>query len=338
MNRQFTFENQNFQPDYMAFKFQRLDPFEEKQILDYLFKVGFNIYSELPPKHHSVRNHSKNRFKIYITKDIPFWQGTVIHFTGENGNYFYTLLKQKSIEWIFFNEATLARFDLCYLRENKKTDKIPSSEFFIACFDKIRRTYRNVTLEKNNAGLIEKVGRRKSYRCFRIYEKQESKIKFEYELKGRASEEYHSLLVSNRFEDLEHKLSLEFLEKFGKLLALNYPYLDWLLVQLRPLRNQEVTERSVKTDYITIMDPNLLTHHKHFYNLLQFLTYVQDLEYQVGDLGSTSYRQVKFRVRDFLKYTKESQNYYQLKELLQFFDYFKKTHWLNFLVILNIVV
>ena len=82
MNRQFTFENQNFQPDYIAFKFQRLDLFEEKQILDYLFKVGFNIYSELPPKHHSVRNHSKNRFQIYITKDIAFWQGSVIHFTG----------------------------------------------------------------------------------------------------------------------------------------------------------------------------------------------------------------------------------------------------------------
>ena len=77
------------------------------------------------------------------------------------------------------------------------------------------------------------------------------------------------------------------------------------------------------------MDPNLLTHHKHFCNLLQFLTYLQDLEYQVGDLGSTSYRQVKFRVRDFLKYTKESQNYYQLKEFLQFFDLLQKNSLIN---------
>ena len=45
--------------------------------------------------------------------------------------------------------------------------------------------------------------------------------------------------------------------------------------------------------------------------LLQFLSYA---------LGFTSYRQVLFQIKDFLKYQKKSNNYYQLKKLIEFFD------------------
>jgi hypothetical protein len=47
------------------------------------------------------------------------------------------------------------------------------------------------------------------------------------------------------------------------------------------------------------------------------------LDYEIGFLGTTSYRLVVFRVQDFLKYqnsTVKSTNYYQLKKLIDFFD------------------
>ena len=53
---------------------------------------------------------------------------------------------------------------------------------------------------------------------------------------------------------------------------------------------------------------------------MQFLVYAQTLNYKIDSLGTTSYRLVQFRVQDFLKYTKLSSNYYQLKKLIEFFD------------------
>ena len=54
--------------------------------------------------------------------------------------------------------------------------------------------------------------------------------------------------------------------------------------------------------------------------LLQFLNYAQNLDYERGALGSTTYRQVIFQMKDFLEYQKKSNNYYQLKKLIEFFD------------------
>ena len=47
-------------------------------------------------------------------------------------------------------------------------------------------------------------------------------------------------------------------------------------------------------------------------------------------MGSTSYRQVVFQVHDFLKYTKQSQNHYQLKKLVGFFNELQKNSLIHF--------
>ena len=57
--KQFTFEKEKFQPDYIAFKFTELDWFNKKDILSYLFSFGFNIYEGLPTKANEKRTHSK---------------------------------------------------------------------------------------------------------------------------------------------------------------------------------------------------------------------------------------------------------------------------------------
>lgn len=325
--KRFTFKNQKFEPDYIAFKFEELGWFERKDILGYLFNIGFNTYSGLPPKATEIRADPKNKFEIYFTEDIPHWDGKVLHFTGKNGKYFYDLLKGMVIEWKIFEDATLARFDLAFYRYHKNGDKISVSEFLFKCFEKIQTTHRNVTIEKNNAGLIQKIGHRTSSRYFRIYEDKESKnfLKFEYELKKNASEKYHISLVSNQFEEFEHSISLDFITQFGKLLPLSYCYLDWLVYQLRPLRKRRkgtktLPQTTLKTDYTVNRNFSTSSDRKTFWNLLQFLTYAQELSYQTDYLGDIQYRLVTFPVQNFLEYKNESNNHYQLKKILKFFD------------------
>jgi hypothetical protein len=229
--KQFTFEKENFQPDYIALKFEVLDWYDRKQILGYLFKIGFNMYSGLPPKAKAIRTDPKKKFKIYVTENIPDWNGTVIHFTGKNAKQFYDLLKGMVIEVKIFQGATLARFDLAYLRYHKKTDNISVSQFLFMCFEKIRITHRKVSIDKNNAGLIQRIGHRKNNRCYRIYEDTENKnfLKFEYELKSRALVQSQNLIFLDKLQDFEHQLSFEFINQFSKLLPLQYSYMDWLV-------------------------------------------------------------------------------------------------------------
>lgn len=91
-------------------------------------------------------------------------------------------------------------------------------------------------------------------------------------------------------------------------------------MNLRPIRKQKFLPSSLKLHYLETNNFWRDIDRKNFLNLLQFLVYAQSLDYQIDSLGPTSYRQVVFPVKDFLKYKKESDNYYQLKKLLEFFD------------------
>ena len=54
---------------------------------------------------------------------------------------------------------------------------------------------------------------------------------------------------------------------------------------------------------------------------LQFLVFAQTLDFKIEYLSSTAYRQVIFKVQDFLTFqnpTFKSTNYYQLRKLLNF--------------------
>jgi len=75
--------------------------------------------------------------------------------------------------------------------------------------------------------------------------------------------------------------------------------------------------------YQTLLYHRTPNDRKKFVSLLQFLVYAQNLDYETCYLGSTFYRLVVVRVRDFLKFqnpTLKSTNYYQLKKLIEFFD------------------
>jgi hypothetical protein len=50
--------------------------------------------------------------------------------------------------------------------------------------------------------------------------------------------------------EFEQKLSSHFLVYFGKLLPLEFLYLDWLVIKLRPIRKQPILPSGLNSDYI----------------------------------------------------------------------------------------
>ena len=59
-------------------------------------------------------------------KAKSFWEGTKVHFTGENATYFYSIIKQQKFDWKIFDltNLTLARIDVNYFRESKIIDTL----------------------------------------------------------------------------------------------------------------------------------------------------------------------------------------------------------------------
>ena len=226
-------------------------------------------------------------------------------------------MKEQIIDWTIFSSAVLSRFDLYFERNYKTTEKISGREFLQNCQKNLKQTNKNSSLEKNRKGWILKIGNRKSNHYFRIYETKNS-LKFEHEMKGKVLQNYHLLLGENRLEEFEQKLSSHFLISFGKLVPLNYSYLDWLVLKLRPIRKQTFTQSGLNSDYIK---SEILIDTRSFVMLLQFLTYAQHLDFEIESLGGITYRQVTFKVRDFLEFqnpTVKPTNYYQLEKIKNF--------------------
>jgi hypothetical protein len=148
-----------------------------------------------------------------------------------------SLVQKNLIDWTIFSSGVLNRFDLYYSRNNKIKDKISVKDFLENCQRELKQTNKNVSFEKNTKGFIGKIGNRRSNNYSRLYEGKNS-LKFEHEMKGKFLQKYHLLLVENQFEELEQKLSSHFLLYFGKLLPLRSCFTDWLVIKLRPSRNQ----------------------------------------------------------------------------------------------------
>ena len=316
---QFTFQSQNLVVHYTTFKFQHLEDSTKNKIANYLFKLGFNSYQQsgklAKPVKESIFVSSDNKFQVLFVNEGPYWKGTSVHFSSTNAAFFYSLIKRKLINWKFFPSAILGRFDLNYLRNNKIDDKISASEFLENCQRKLMQTNKNISLEKNSKGPILKIGTRRSNKYSRIYEGKNF-LKFEHEMKGKFIKSYHALLTQNNFEEFEHKLSLHFLTYFGKLLPLEYSYLDWLILKLRPIRKQKTLTYGLNSDYI---QSDILTDSRNFVALIQFLNYVQNLDFEIKYIDQIPYRVVVFRLQDFLQLQNKSNNQYQLAKVKHFF-------------------
>ena len=245
-------------------------------------------------------------------------------------------MKAKIIDWTIFSSGLLSRFDLSYIRDNKRDDKISIEEFLYQCLGNLEKLEEkskpnrgpNISFDRNSKGRILRVGHRGSNLSYRIYN-GETFLKFEHEMKQTFIKKYHPLLASNRLEEFEQQLSLHFFSYSAKKLPLHYTYMDWLVIKIRSIRKQQIPESGLNSHYL---DPNTFqsfTDRKNFLSLLQFLMYAQQLDFTRDYLGSTPYRQVVFRLQDFLKYQNsivnvKSTNYPQLKKVKDFFQELQK--------------
>jgi hypothetical protein len=313
------FNSQNLVVDYMSFKFQK-SQCDQNKIAKYFFNLGFNSYQESGKASKPIRQpifvNSRNHHEICFILDNLYWEGILLHFSGLNASRFYLLAKQNIIHWQILDGAILSRFDLYYEREYKPNDKVSGKEFLSVCQKELKPKNRNINLEKNNKGWIFRIGNRRTNNYSRIYEGKNS-LRFEHELKGKLLRQYHSLLVENHLEEFEQKLSSYFFIYFGKLLPLQHPYLDWLVVKLRPLRQQLISKDSFNSDYIKT---EIKTDPTKFIMLLQFVNYAQSLDYEIKYIEEFSYRVVSFRLQDFLQLQNLSNNNYQLKKIKDFFE------------------
>lgn len=316
------FQSESLVVDWISFKFQQFEPSRQTKVATYLFNLGFNSYQQsgklAKPTKESILVSSANQFEVLFVKEGPYWQGTLLCFSGSNATGFYNLAQQQLIDWTIFSSSTLGRFDLYYSRNNKSTDRSSVEDFLQNCQTKLKQTLTNVRFEKNSKGIILKIGHRGSNHYSRIYQTRHS-LKFEYEIKGKVIQDYHSLLITNNLEEFEDKVANHFLSNFGKLLPLNYPQVDWLVQQLRPIRKQQIpiSEKLVlNSHYLQI--PNSVDH-KKFVNFLQFLSYARILDFTTDYLGDIRYRQVVFKLQDFLKFQTKSTGHYQVAKVKNFF-------------------
>ena len=168
-----SFESEKLTVDWIRFKFQILDNFAQTNLAEYLFKIGFNSYQESGKLAKLVKESiflsSDNKFQVLFVNEGPYWTGTSVHFSSTNAA-FYSLIKQKLINWKFFPSIILDHFDLNYLRNNKTDNKISANDFLENCQRKMMQTSKNISLEKNSKGSILKIGTRQSNNYSRIYE------------------------------------------------------------------------------------------------------------------------------------------------------------------------
>lgn len=141
-------------------------------------------------------------------------------------------------------------------------------------------------------------------------------------MKYSFAEKYSPLLMKSNLQEFEFEMTKNFIQYFGKILPLDSDYTVWLIWKIRPLRSGYQSSFQLKTDYIESGKITNFQDEKSLALFLQFLIYVNDLDFKKEFLGSTSYRCVHFSVRDFLYFENSSANYstYRFKRLKNFIE------------------
>nr|YP_010444027.1 hypothetical protein NQY21_pgp171 [Haramonas pauciplastida]UTE94914.1 hypothetical protein HaraPt_p003 [Haramonas pauciplastida] len=71
------------------------------------------------------KNKYEVYFRVYKYSDI-YWDGRKIDFSGNNAAQVYDLIQEQNLDWNIFQlfNLSLSRFDLCYFREIKSSEKL----------------------------------------------------------------------------------------------------------------------------------------------------------------------------------------------------------------------
>ena len=195
---------------------------------------------------------------------IPYQKEIIqLQFPGVSGKQFYKLIKQKAIQWNKFPNPVFSRLDLVYPRISKFNDPISTIDFINSCYIQFQELHssRNLLSERNQKGLVLKIGNRRSSRHYRIYTNQKNNLlRFEAEMKGDLIKDFQDLLITSSFEEhqFESKIAYQFFKySFEIFSSLNQSsHIDWLATRIRPYqyRNAFSLELPIHSDYLNQMD------------------------------------------------------------------------------------
>lgn len=320
--------------DFISINIHRI---EITRLASYFQSLGFNSYQKQLDSNQSKQdinnnNSSSNQFEVYFIMKIPYQKEIIqLQFPGPSGKQFYKLIKHGAIEWKKFPNPRFSRLDIVYQRVSKSNDPVSTLDFINSSYIQFQELHssKNLRSERNQKGLILKIGNRRSSKYYRIYTDPKNNIlRFEAEMKGDLIKDFQDLFITSSFEEyeFESKLAYQFFKySFELFYSLNQSsHIDWLFTRLRTyqFRNTFSSELVLPTDYLTQMDYNLLKEKQHLITLLRLLVYLKRLNYLTKSLKS-QFRQYIFPLSDFLDFNNLNRNSYQLKKLKSFFDLVK---------------
>ena len=330
------FETESLSVDFISFNIERITSHQIAGLASYFQNLGFNSYQKKLDSNQArqdINNNNSfyNQFEVYFILKIPYQKEMIqLQFPGISGKQFYKLIKQRTIQWEKFSNPVFSRLDIVYQRISKYNDPVSNIDFINSSYIEFQELHfpKNLVSERNQKGLILKIGNRRSPKHYRIYTNK-NLLRFEAEMKGDLIRDFQDLLITSFFEEheFESKIAYQFFKySFEIFNPLTQPsHIDWLATRIRPYqyRNALSLELYIHSNYLNQMDYNLLKEKQHLITLLHLLAYVKKLKYRTKRLTS-EFRQYRFPLRDFLNYTSRTLNYYQLKKLKTFFDFGQK--------------
>ena len=149
----FSFKSENLAVDYISFNITGLtNPESIAKIASYLSK-SFVFNSQIKEKHdkhfQDLVLEENNAFQVRFLRSLrntafkTYWDGTTLHFSGSNAAFFYNLTQKGFISWEMFSSGILNRFDLCFSRNNKISDRISTQKFLENCQRELNQKHRN---------------------------------------------------------------------------------------------------------------------------------------------------------------------------------------------------
>jgi len=105
-------------------------------------------------------------------------------------------MKQRAIQWKKFPNPVFSRLDLVDQRISKFNDPVSTIDFMNSCSIQFQELHssKNLLSERNQKGLILKIGNRRSSRHSRISTNQKNNLlRFEAEMKGDLLKDFQDL-------------------------------------------------------------------------------------------------------------------------------------------------
>jgi len=242
-----------------------------------------------------------------------------VKFSGENGEYFYSLVQKKLIDWCIFDLSctNLGRFDLYYFQKSNPIDQddLPESFMENSCEKVNSKSKRKKASWKLTArGLIMRIGNRSNSSYYRVYQKTKKinhgvydemnrGLKFELELKNQLIKSFQKFLFNNNTEEFEGRLVEHFYKHSKKCFVLDTCYTDWLQIGLRKIVSTQKGLNSLVSSYLRKDNLDSFVQKKRFFKLIQLLSFLRTLEYSRQFIDDQAYCVIEFAVLDFIVFT-----------------------------------